>query len=149
MRTVHVSRTIPAPPEPVFDLLTDHAGYDRFRGVTSSELLREGEPGPNGLGALRRVRAWPLRFDEEITVFDRPSRLDYRIVDINAPYEHQDASMRFRPVDGGTEVVWTTTFRVPTRVAGGLQERVWSLALHRSLRRVLEDAGRMLAEPKP
>jgi uncharacterized protein YndB with AHSA1/START domain len=144
MRTVHVTRSIPAPAERVFDLLADHAGYARFRGVTSSELLREGDPPPNGVGAFRRVRAWPLRFDEEITLFERPSRFDYRIVDINAPYEHQGASMRFLPVNGGTEVEWTTTFRVPTRWADGVQERVWSLALNRSLRRVLEDAERLL-----
>jgi Polyketide cyclase / dehydrase and lipid transport len=56
MRTVHVTRTIPAPPEAVFDLLADHANYDRFRGIRRSELLREGDPAPNGVGAMRRVR---------------------------------------------------------------------------------------------
>ena len=40
MPTVHVSRVIPAPPAAVFDLLADHAHYDRFRAVHGSELLR-------------------------------------------------------------------------------------------------------------
>src|SRR4051812_50129603 len=62
MRSVHVTRTIPGPPEPIFDRLTDHANYDRFRGINGSELVREGDPAPNGVGALRRGkgRAPPL-----------------------------------------------------------------------------------------
>ena len=59
MRSIHVTHSIPAPPEAVFDLLTDHAGYERFRGVDGSELVREGGPAPNGVGALRRIRARP------------------------------------------------------------------------------------------
>ena len=55
MSSVHVTRSIPAPPEAVFDLLTDHADYDRFRGIGGSELLGEGDPPPNGVGALRRI----------------------------------------------------------------------------------------------
>ena len=69
MRSIHVTRSIPAPPEAVFDLLTDHANYDRFRGIDGSELLRDGDPSPNGVGALRRIRARPFRFDEEVTAY--------------------------------------------------------------------------------
>ena len=85
MATVNVERTIPAPIEAVFDVISDHAGYSRFPGIQSSELVREGEAEPNGLGALRRIRSRPLRFEEEITRFERPSRMDYLIVDVNAP----------------------------------------------------------------
>ena len=44
MRTIHVTRSIPAPAEAVFDLLADHASYERFRGIRRPELLSEGEP---------------------------------------------------------------------------------------------------------
>ena len=44
MRSLTVTRRIEAPPEGVFDLLADHAHYERFRGINGSELLREGEP---------------------------------------------------------------------------------------------------------
>ena len=40
MGSVHVTRTIPAPTEDVFDLLADHANYDRFRAIDGSKLLR-------------------------------------------------------------------------------------------------------------
>jgi uncharacterized protein YndB with AHSA1/START domain len=145
MRTIRVTRNIPAPPEEVFDLLADHAHYDRFRGIRGSELLSEGEPPPNGVGAMRRVVVGPIRFDERVTAYDRPSKLDYLIVKINAPYEHEGGRIRLTEEDGGTKAEWTSAFRVPMPLVGGVQERLWAYALARGFRRVLEDVERMLS----
>ncbi|HEY3191507.1 MAG TPA: SRPBCC family protein [Solirubrobacterales bacterium] len=144
MRTVRVKRTIPAPAEQVFDLLADHANYDRFRPVRRSELLTEGEPPPNGIGAMRRVLIGPLRFEEQITAYARPSRLEYLIVRINAPYEHDGGKIRLTENAGLTTAEWTSEFRVPTPLIGGIQERAWAYALARGFRRVLEDVERIL-----
>jgi uncharacterized protein YndB with AHSA1/START domain len=144
MRTVHVTRTIPAPAEDIFDLLSDHAHYDRFRGINGSELMRQGEPAPNGIGALRRIKVTPLSFDEEITAYERPSRLDYLIVKLNVPFQHNGGSIRLTPEGDATHVDWQSTFKVPTPVVGGLQERIWHPVLTRGFRRVLEDVERML-----
>jgi uncharacterized protein YndB with AHSA1/START domain len=144
MRTVHVTRTIPAPAYDVFDLLADHANYDRFRALNASELLRQGDPPPNGVGALRRVKARPLSFDEEITTYERPSRLDYLIVRLNVPFDHHGASIRLSPEGDATHVDWRSSFTVPTPLIGGLQESVWQAVLARGFRRVLEDVERML-----
>jgi hypothetical protein len=144
MRSIHVTRTIPAPAEAVFDLLADHANYDRFRPIHASELLREGTPPPNGLGALRRIKVWPLTFEEEITHYDRPNRLDYLIVKLNVPFEHQGGSIRLAAEGEGTAVDWRSTFGIPTPVIGAPQELVWLPVLTRGFRRVLEDVERML-----
>jgi uncharacterized protein YndB with AHSA1/START domain len=144
MRTIHVTRKIPAAPEAVFDRLTDHANYDRFRGINDSELLREGDPAPNGIGALRRIKVWPFRFDEEITAYERPSRLDYLIVKLNVPFEHHGGSITLAPDGEATQVDWRSSFTVPTPLVGGLQELVWQPVLARGFRRVLEDVDRML-----
>jgi uncharacterized protein YndB with AHSA1/START domain len=143
MRTVRVTRKIPAPPDAVFDLLADHDNYDRFRGIRRSELLREGDPAPNGVGAMRLVLSGPIRFEEEITRFERPSKLDYLIVKINAPYEHEGGRIRLSEEDGGTRADWTSVFSVPTPLVGGIQESVWAVILARGFRRVLEDVERM------
>jgi uncharacterized protein YndB with AHSA1/START domain len=145
MRTVQVTRSIPAPAAAVFDLLADHANYDRFRGIRGSELLNEGEPAPNGVGAMRRVQTGPLRFEEEITAYERPSRLDYLIVKINAPYQHDRGTIRLTERSGWTLVEWTSSFRVPTPLLGGIQERLWAYRLARGFRQVLEDVERMLS----
>jgi hypothetical protein len=146
MRTVHVTRTIPGPPEPIFDLLADHANYDRFRPIHGSELINEGKPAPNGVGALRRIRVRPLVFEEEITAYERPSRLDYLIVKLNVPFQHDGGSITLSPEGDSTHVDWRSSFSVPTPVVGGAQEIVWQPVLARGFRRVLEDVERMLAE---
>jgi uncharacterized protein YndB with AHSA1/START domain len=146
MRTIHVSRTIPAAPEAVFDLLSDHAGYGRFRPIGSAELLREGDPAPNGVGALRRIKVRPLTFEEEITAYERPSRLDYLIVKLNIPFDHQGGSITLAPEGEATRVDWRSSYRVPTRFIGGVEELVWQPILSRGFRQVLEDVERMLRD---
>jgi Polyketide cyclase / dehydrase and lipid transport len=144
MRSVHVTRTIPAPAEAVFDLLADHANYDQFRAVHGSELVQEGDPPPNGVGAVRRIKVFPLVFHEEITAYERPNRLDYLIVRLNVPFAHRGGSIRLIERDGATDVDWRSTYSVPTPVIGGLQERIWQPILTRGFRRVLEDVERAL-----
>jgi len=146
MRSVHVTRTIPAPAEDVFDVLADHANYARFRSIHGSELVRQGDPAPNGVGALRRIKVWPLTFEEEITAYERPTRLDYLIVKLNAPLEHDGGSITLTPEGDGTRVDWRSKFAVPTPLVGGVQEVIWQPVLARGFRRSLEDVERILAE---
>jgi uncharacterized protein YndB with AHSA1/START domain len=147
MRTVRVEKTIQAPIEQVFDLLTDHANYKQFRGIRDSELLREGEPAPNGVGALRRVDVGRLRFEEEITHYESPVRMDYLIRRINAPLEHEGGSIRLEPTDQGTRAEWTSTFRVTARGVGGLVTGVAATSIRRGFTRVLDDTDRILTSP--
>jgi ribosome-associated toxin RatA of RatAB toxin-antitoxin module len=144
MRTVHVTRTIPAPADDVFDLLADHANYDRFRPIHDSELLREGDPKPNGVGALRRIKVRPLTFDEEVTAYDRPVQLDYLIVKLNVPFEHHGGSIKLTRQEDATLVDWQSNFTVPTPLLGRIEELAWAPVLARGFRRVLEDVERML-----
>jgi uncharacterized protein YndB with AHSA1/START domain len=148
MRSIHVTRTIPGPPEPIFDLLADHANYDRFRPIHGSEVIKEGDPAPNGVGAVRRIKVRPLVFDEEVTAYERPSRLDYLIIKLNVPFKHDGGSITLTPEGDATRVDWRSSFSVPTPVIGGPQELVWQPVLARGFRRVLEDVERMLAEGK-
>jgi uncharacterized protein YndB with AHSA1/START domain len=144
MKSVQVTRTIPAPADQVFDLLADHAHYDRFRGIRGSELLREGEPAPNGVGAMRRVLIGPLTFDEEVTGYERPSQLEYLIVRLNVPFEHEGGRIRLSEDGSATRVEWRSSFRVPVPILGAAIEVPWFIALRRGFRRVLEDVERMV-----
>ncbi|HEY6771395.1 MAG TPA: SRPBCC family protein [Solirubrobacterales bacterium] len=143
MESIHVTRTIPAPPEAVFDRLADHANYDRFRGIHASRLLREGEPPPDGVGALREIKVRPLTFHEEITAYERPNRFDYLIVKLSVPFEHHGGSIRLTPDGDGTHVDWRSSYTVPTPLIGRLQEVIWKPMLVRGFGRVLEDVERM------
>jgi uncharacterized protein YndB with AHSA1/START domain len=143
MRSIHVTRSIPASPEAVFDRLVDHANYERFRGIHASRLLREGEPAPNGVGALREIKVRPLTFHEEITAYERPTRLDYLIVKLNIPFEHHGGSITLTPEGEGTHVDWRSSYTVPTPVIGRPEELIWQPILARGFGRVLEDVEQM------
>lgn len=144
MESIRVTRTIPAPAEAVFDLLAEHADYERFRPIHASALLRQGEPPPNGVGALREIKVRPLTFEEEITAYERPRRLDYLIVKLNVPFEHHGGSIRLTSEGNATHVDWRSSFTVPTPIVGGLAELAWKPLLVRGFRRVLEDVERIL-----
>jgi uncharacterized protein YndB with AHSA1/START domain len=82
---IEVTRTLNAPIEKVFEMLTDHANYKQFRGIDDSELIREGNSETNGLGAQRRIKAGPVTFFEDVVAFERPTLFEYRIVKMTPP----------------------------------------------------------------
>jgi uncharacterized protein YndB with AHSA1/START domain len=145
--TVRVEKTIAAPIERVFELISDHAGYSRFPGIQHSELLREGDEERNGVGAVRRVHSRPLRFEEEVTRFERPSRMDYLIREVNAPIRHLGGSMVLEERGSGTHVVWTSSFEYTLRRGGGLLDAVAVPVVSRGFRRVLDEVERLAAVP--
>ncbi len=79
MFRIHVERVIPKDIDTVFDLITDHASYDRYPVVEKSTLLEPGGAEPNGEGAFRYIHAGGIHFYERITAFERPSLMGYRI----------------------------------------------------------------------
>jgi uncharacterized protein YndB with AHSA1/START domain len=146
MARVEVERTLAAPIEDVFELLSNHEGYTRFRGFSLAELVREGEGERNGVGALRRLHTGGLKFDEEITAFERPTRMDYVIREVNAPLQHEGASIVLSPAEAGTRVRWTSTSTMRIPLVGGLAAAVASVAIRRGFVRVLEDVERLARE---
>ena len=141
-RSVRVQRRLNAPPEAVFQILADHARYGRFDGVRRAELVTLGEPDRNGHGAVRWVWLGPLRFEEEVTAFEPPTRLDYLIREVRGlPFRHEGGSIRLAPADGGTDAVWTSSFEIPIPIVGALLDRIFALRLERGFGGVLERSG--------
>jgi uncharacterized protein YndB with AHSA1/START domain len=140
MQTIEVSQTVPAPPDRVFALYTDHVGWERWAGVKEVVLRQQGDPAPNGLGAIRVIRAGGMAIEEEITGFDAPRRLDYRLV-AGAPVRDHQGSVRFEPDGAGTRVTWNVRFRPLVPGTGWLLRRV----LDRSLRDVLDRLQKKLS----
>ena len=149
-RSVRVTRRLDATPEAVFAVLEDHARYDRFNGIRRSELVEAGDPDPNGLGAVRWVWLGPFRFEEEVTAFEPPNRLDYLIREVRPlPFRHEGGSIRLSPREGGTDAVWTSSFEIPIPVVGSTIDWVFSSQLERGFGRVLERSALLSAERLP
>ncbi len=143
MARIDLDKSLTAPIDEVFELLTDHASYTRFRGFKTAELLREGTPDRNGVGALRRLVAGPLSFTEEITAFERPTRMDYVIREVNIPLEHDGGSIVLLQDGGGTRVHWTSVFTMPIPVVGGATGAGLAVAIRRGFVRLLDDIDRL------
>jgi uncharacterized protein YndB with AHSA1/START domain len=138
-RSIRVERVLDAAPSGLFEVLADHQRYDRFDGIRRAELIRQGDPAPNGLGALRHVWIGPLRFEEEITAFEPPRRLDYAIRHVRGlPFRHDVGSIRLSPEGGRTRAVWTSSFEVPVPLIGALIDRLFAARLERGFGRLLE-----------
>lgn len=104
---IQVKRQINKPIHAVFEVLSDHANYDQFRGVDGSALLEEGSKETNGLGALREIKAGKSVLHERIVTFERPFKLDYLIeFSKPLPYQHEFGRIRLSENDDGTLVTW-------------------------------------------
>ena len=144
MQTIVVTRTIPAAPEKVFDILADHANYKSFPGVVDSKLIKEGKADRNGFGAVREIRVKQGWFREEITAYERPKRFDYQIVATSLPIEHRGGSVVLEPVAGGTKVTWSTTLRVKIPLIGDLLTPVATAPLKKAFGAMLAETQRRL-----
>jgi len=115
MASFRYVRQVAAPPETVFDVLTDHRRYTEITPLRRAELEREGEPTPNGLGAIRVLSALPgPPMREEIIGYERPSRFSYKILS-GLPVRDHVGTVELKPADGGTEVTYAvkTTPTIP------------------------------------
>ena len=129
---IEVTQAIAAPPDKVFAIYTDHVGWERWAGVKEVVLRQTGDPPPNGLGAIRVIRARGMAIEEEITAFEPPRRLGYRL-GAGAPGRDHAGEGRFEPDAAGTRVTWTVRFRPLIPGTGWLLRRM----LERGLRDVL------------
>jgi Polyketide cyclase / dehydrase and lipid transport len=73
-------KSIAAPIEVVFDVLTDHRGMAKISALRSSTLESEGDPPPNGVGAIRALRLVGPPIREQVTTFDRPGMFAYELL---------------------------------------------------------------------
>lgn len=115
MASFRYVRQVAAPPEVVFDVLTDHRRYTEITPLRRAELEREGEPAPNGLGAIRVLSALPgPPMREEIIGYERPSRFSYKILS-GLPVRDHVGTVELSPANGGTELVYAvkTTPTIP------------------------------------
>lgn len=138
---IEVTQAIAAPPDKVFAIYTDHVGWQKWAGVKEVVLRQTGDPPPNGLGAIRVIRARGMAIEEEITAFEPPRRLGYRLV-AGAPVRDHAGEVRFEPDAAGTRVTWTVRFRPLVPGTGWLLRRVLERGLRDVLTALAENASR-------
>ena len=141
MHRIELRGEIPAPPAAVWEVLADHRGWAKWAGIREAVLRNEGYPAPNGLGATRVFRQSGIAIEEEITFFDPPRRMEYRISG-GAPLRDHHGEMILEPSPEGTRLTWRVAFRPLIPGTGALLR--WGL--DRGLGRII---ARLAAYPFP
>jgi hypothetical protein len=143
---IHISHHFAAAPEAVWARFSDHAGMVNWAGVFKATLAREGQPERDGVGAVRRLDVLPgVTIVEEVTGFEPPRRLTYRLTAGLPGLAHHAGETRLLPDgSGGTRLEWDIELELrplhPSWFAGPLVK----LALQLGLRRALSTLDRQL-----
>jgi len=104
-----------APAAVIWPLIGEAARWKEWSWMTSTSLLREGDPPPDGVGALRRFALGPGGSQEEVVVWEPPYHLGYIAVQ-GLPVRHYRADVYLRDDATGTVVTWRCS--VEPRIAG-------------------------------
>lgn len=120
-----------ASPERVFELVTDHVAFGRFVGADIS-VERPGTPTPNGLGAVRMVRARGTAVREEVVRWEPPHAMDYRVIG-GAPLRNHLGEIRLSPDGTGTMIRYQLRFDMPWWLGGSATAGVVGKLLQREI----------------
>lgn len=144
MASFRYVRQVAAPPEIVFDVLTDHRRYPEITSLRKAELEREGEPAPNGLGAIRVLTLAGPPMREEVIAYEPPRRFSYTILS-GLPVRDHVGTVELDPSDGGTKVTYAihTTPTVP--IGGAAVIAVLKQAIKSLLAGVAKESERRAA----
>lgn len=147
MASFTYERQVGAPPEIVFDVLTDHRRYAEMTSLRKAELEREGDPAPNGLGAIRVLTLLGPPMREEVIAYEPPRRFSYTILS-GLPVRDHVGTVELTPSDGGTRIVYAvhTTPTVPFggfAVVAGVKQGIKTL-----LAGVIKESERRAADAR-
>lgn len=148
MYTLHVTKIIAAPVDEVFGAYTDHEKLSQVFGIRSCRVTRPGDTEHNGLGAIRELDCGPIWLREEITGFDRPRRVEYRIRDSRPRADHRHGQVDFIETPEGTQITWTTIFGIPTPAIGKLLDPVFGIGFGIAFRLVLRNVEQRVLAAK-
>jgi uncharacterized protein YndB with AHSA1/START domain len=117
MASFTLTREIAAPPETVFAVLTDHRRYSELTQLRKSELEREGEADPNGVGAIRKLTVVGPPMREEVIAFEAPSRFSYTVLS-GLPVRDHVGTVELTAENGRTKMVYAVRTQPTLPVVG-------------------------------
>jgi uncharacterized protein YndB with AHSA1/START domain len=135
---------IVAPPEVVWDVLTDHRRYSEFGKARRVELEREGTPDPNGLGAIRKIIAVGPPIREEVIAFEPTTRFAYKLLS-GAPVKDHVGTVTLEPAPGGTRMKYELETYPKVPVAGHAAVQIIKLVVGDMVKGIVAESEKRAA----
>lgn len=111
-----------APIDAVWVRVADITTWSEWGQWDATSRLRDGEPAPDGNGALRQFRRGCRTHVEEVVAFEPPHRLAYEVRS-GFPVRNYHAEVTLEPVGGGTRIRWIADFDGTNPVTGWVIEK--------------------------
>ena len=144
MATFTYQRHIGAPPQTVFDVLTEHHLYAAITPMRKSVLEREGDPPPNGVGAIRVLTSLGPPLREEVIAYQPPTRFSYRLLS-GAPVRDHVGSVELSADGDGTKMVYAVRTVSTLPLVGGAVVAVVKQAIRALIRGIASESERRAA----
>jgi len=146
MASFTFERHVAAPPQTVFEVLTEHHLYASFTPMRRSVIEREGDPAPNGVGAIRVLTSVGPPLREEVIAYVPPTRFAYRLLS-GVPVRDHVGTVELQEDGAGTRMVYAVrTFpTLPTRIAGAAVVATVKQAIKALIRGISAESERRAA----
>ncbi len=144
MASFTYERQVAAPVETVFEVLTEHDHYAEITPMRRSVLEREGEPAPNGVGAIRVLTSVGPPLREEVIVYEPPGRFSYKLLS-GAPVRDHVGTVELTPAGDGTRIVYAVHTTPTLPLAGGAVVAVVKQAIKALLNGIVKESERRAA----
>jgi len=113
--TISVTHLFNAPIHEVFEAVINADKYPYVSRLVHVERVRSASAkDKDGVGTMREVELGVMWFKEVFTVFERPSRVEYKILEARPYFDHQAGCFSFKKRGTMTEVTWSSSFNVPS-----------------------------------
>jgi uncharacterized protein YndB with AHSA1/START domain len=148
MASFSFERDVAAPPQTVFDVLTEHHLYAAIiTPLRRSTLERQGEPAPNGVGAIRTLTSLGPPWREEVIAYQPPDRFSYKLLS-GAPVRDHVGTVELTPRGAGTRMVYAVRTTPTLPYVGGVAVGVAKLAVKALIEGVSTESERRAADAR-
>ena len=124
-----------APVEEVWPLIGEADRWKEWSFLDRTGRVRDGEPVPDGVGAVRRFTSHGIGSEEEVVVWEPPRHLGYIILK-GFPVRHYRADVVITPEGTGSMISWSATFDTTIVGTGHLMTAVLQSIISRFTRNV-------------
>ncbi|MCY4258390.1 MAG: SRPBCC family protein [bacterium] len=144
MQTISLSTHLEASQQVAWDVISDHSLYGSFTGTSQVTLEKQGTPHTNGVGAIRVFHVGPIRIREEITTFEPPKQMAYRVLSLPLPLRNCRSDLLLVPCeDGGSCILhWDSWFELAIPFTGGVLRRVVAAQLNKIVAGIAVEVAR-------